>query len=294
MTHIPGALILSFEPGLNARAGVYAQKINSWSELKLVCKELKKPEVQARFKCICFDTIEIAAQLCQEFVCAQAGVQALGDVPYGKLYKAYELEFSKTIRSIAMLSYGICFACHTEIKDIAVPGSEAVVERIQPKLDRRAFDIINGLADVIGVGVMTFDEQGNQCRKLITSETPTVRAGNRFTFFPPVIDFSYNAVVDALTAAIEQEGVVNHAQIVDKVDEIREELNYNDLMTEARALWVQLVGSGENADEEMARRILKKVEIIFGRPMKLSEIAEGQEDLLQLAVIEMKDLAAEK
>lgn len=294
MTQIPGALILSFEPGLNARAGVYAQKINSWSELKLVCKELKKPEVQARFKCICFDTIEIAAQLCQEFVCAQAGVQALGDVPYGKLYKAYELEFSKTIRSIAMLSYGICFACHTEIKDITVPGSEAVVERIQPKLDRRAFDIINGLADVIGVGVMTFDEQGNQCRKLITSETPTVRAGNRFTFFPPVIDFSYNAVVDALTAAIEQEGVVNHAQIVDKVDEIREELNYNDLMTEARALWVQLVGSGENADEEMARRILKKVEIIFGRPMKLSEIAEGQEDLLQLAVIEMKDLAAEK
>lgn len=141
---------------------------------------------------------------------------------------------------------------------------------------------------------MTFDEQGNQCRKLITSETPTVRAGNRFTFFPPVIDFSYNAVVDALTAAIEQEGIVNHAQIVDKVDEVREELNYNDLMAEARALWTQLVGSGENADEEMARRILKKVEIIFGRPMKLSEIAEGQEDLLQLAVIEMKDLAAAK
>lgn len=38
MTNIPGALILSFEPGLNARAGVYAQKITSWSDLKQVTR----------------------------------------------------------------------------------------------------------------------------------------------------------------------------------------------------------------------------------------------------------------
>ena len=115
MTNIPGALVLSFEPGLNARAGVYAQKITSWSDLKLVCRQLAKPEVMNKFKCICFDTIEIAATMCQEFVCARAGVQSMGEVAYGKLYKEYELEFGKTIRSIAMLGYGCIFACQNKI-----------------------------------------------------------------------------------------------------------------------------------------------------------------------------------
>lgn len=294
MCSIPGALILSFEPGLNARAGVYAQKINNWSELKLVCRELKRPEVQEKFKCICFDTIEIAAQLCQEFVCAQAGVQSLGDVPYGKLYEAYRQEFSKTIRGIAMLGFGCCFASHTETKEIAVPGSDAVIERLQPKLDKRAFDVVNGLVDVIGVGVMTFDEKGNQCRKLITSETPTVRAGNRFTYFPPVIDFSYRAVLDALSDAIEKEGEINHAQIVDKVDNKYEEVDFSKVRAEAFDLWKQLVGEGENANEEVARTILKKAEMTFGRPIKLSEVSEDQKDLLYLVVLDMRDMLNNK
>lgn len=145
MCSIPNALILSFEPGLNARAGVYAQKITKWSDVKAVMRELQKPAVQERFKCICFDTIEIAATLCQEFVCAQAGVQTLADVPYGKLYKAYEIEFAKTIRTISMLGYGCIFACHTEVKEIPTSQENVTIERLQPKLDKRAFDILNGL-----------------------------------------------------------------------------------------------------------------------------------------------------
>ena len=40
----------------------------------------------------------------------------------------------------------------------------------------------------------------------------------------------------------------------------------------------------------MARTILKKAEIIFGHPVKLSEISEDQVDLLNLVVLEMEDL----
>lgn len=295
MCNIPGALVLSFEPGLNAHAGVYAQKISSWSELKAVCRELTKPAVQEKFKCICFDTIEIAATMCQDFVCARAGVQALGDVGYGKLYKEYEIEFGRTIRSIAMLGYGCVFACHTEVKTIDTGrGDDSVIERLQPKLDKRAFDIINGLVDIIGVGVMQFDEAGNQRRVLYTTETPTVRAGNRFAYFPPVIEFSYQAVLDSLSNAIEKEGQLNKASIVDKIDQTNETLDYNQLRTEAQNLWVQLVGTGEQANEEMARRIMKRVEMIFGQAKKISEITEDQVDLLNLVVLDMKDLAAEK
>lgn len=292
MAKIPGALVLSFEPGLNAHAGVFAQKINTWSEFKIVCKELKKPAVQEKFKCVCFDTIDIAAQLCQEFICAQAGVQSLGDVPYGKLYEAYRQEFSKAIRGIAMLGYGCVFAAHTETKEISIPGSDAVIERLQPKLDKRAFDVINSLVDIIGIGVMEFDEAGKPQRKLYTSETPTVRCGNRFTYFPPVIDFSYDAVLNSLCDAIEKEGEINKATIVDTIVESREELDYDVIRAEAMELWTKLVGTGENANAEMAQRILKKVEMIFGRPIKLSEITEDQIDLYQLVVIEMRELAS--
>lgn len=290
MCNVPGALILSFEPGLNAHAGVYAQKINSWSELKLVVRQLKDPAVMERFKCICFDTAEIAANMCQDFICARAGVQALGEVAYGKLYKEYELEFSRTMRTIAMLGYGIIWATHTEVKSIDM-GNETVVERIQPKLDKRAFDIINSLADVIGIGVMEFDEKGNPQRKLYTRETPTIKAGNRFTYFPSVIDFSYQAVLNNLAEAIEAEGANHNAKIVDKAtDEAVEDLNYDVIRAEANDLWRKLV----DKNPENAPRILKRVEMIFGRKIKLSEIMEDQVDLFNLVVLDMRDMCKEQ
>lgn len=293
MTNIPGALVLSFEPGLNARAGVYAQKITSWSDLKLVYRQLQKPEVMAKFKCVCFDTIEIAATMCQDFICSRAGVQAMSEVAYGKLYKEYELEFSRTIRGIAMLGYGCVFSCHTEIKNIET-GPDTFIEQIRPKLDRRAFDIINGLVDIIGIGVMKFDEKGVQKRVLYTSETPTIKAGNRFTFFPPVIDFSYEAVLNHLSDAIEAEATQNNATVVDSIVTTQDELNYKEIRAEMSELWKKLVGEGDNINEEMARRIMKRVEMIFGRVVKLSEISEDQVQLLQLVVMDMRDLAAEQ
>ena len=293
MTKIPGALVLSFEPGLNARAGVYAQKIASWSALKLVCRQLAKPDVMNKFKCVCFDTIEIAASMCQEFVCARAGVHSMGEVAYGKLYKEYDLEFGKTIRSIAMLGYGCIFACHTEVKSIEV-APEVVSEQIRPKLDKRAFDIINGLVDIIGIGVMKFDEKGERHRVLYTAETPTIKAGNRFTYFPPVIDFSYQSVLDNLSEAIEAEAINNNATVVDKIEVKQDKLDYNAIRNEAMQLWTKLGSAAdEAANEEMARRIQKRVEMIFGRQIKLSEITEDQVDLFNLVVMDMRDLAGE-
>ena len=293
MTNIPGALVLSFEPGLNARAGVYAQKITSWSDLKLVSRQLAKPEVMNKFKCVCFDTIEIAATMCQEFVCARAGVQAMSDVGYGKLYKEYEIEFAKTIRGIAMLGYGCVFACHTEVKNIEV-APEVVSEQIRPKLDKRAFDIINGLVDIIGIGVMKFDEKGERHRVLYTAETPTVKAGNRFTYFPPVIDFSYQSVLDSLSDAIEAEATNNNARVVDRIEIKQDKLDYNAIRAEASELWGKLVcGPDESVNDEMARRVQKRVEMIFGRQIKLSEITEDQVELFNLVVMDMRELAAE-
>jgi hypothetical protein len=44
----------------------------------------------------------------------------------------------------------------------------------------------------------------------------------------------------------------------------------------------------------MAARILKRVEMIFGRPIRLSEITEDQTDLYNLVLIDMRKLASEQ
>ena len=67
-------------------------------------------------------------------------------------------------------------------------------------------------------------------------------------------------------------------------------MNYEEIRKKAFNLWVELVGEGEDADAEMAQRILKKVEMIFGRQIKLSEITEDQVDLFNLVVLEMEDI----
>jgi hypothetical protein len=97
-----------------------------------------------------------------------------------------------------------------------------------------------------------------------------------------------------LSDAIEAEAVNNNATVVDKLEVKQDRLDYNAIRNEAMQLWTKLVSSDdEAANEEMARRIQKRVEMIFGRQIRLSEITEDQVDLFNLVVLDMRDLAAE-
>ena len=79
-TQMDGSLLLAFEPGYHALPGVMAQDVTSWTEMKQVCRELKKPEVQATFKAVIVDTIDIAADRCKKYICQQNGIEDLGDL----------------------------------------------------------------------------------------------------------------------------------------------------------------------------------------------------------------------
>lgn len=76
---MPGHLILAFERGYNALPGVMIQDITSWGEMKQVVRELKKPEVKAVYKSIIIDTVDVAADACQKYICNQLGIENIGD-----------------------------------------------------------------------------------------------------------------------------------------------------------------------------------------------------------------------
>ena len=116
-------------------------------------------------------------------------------------------------------------------------------------------------------------------------------AGSRFKYLAPKIEFGYEQLVNAIVDAIDKEAE-NGAAVVDKTEQVVEEkLDYNSLMAEAKDLWMKLVHPEEDGDEEMAKTILKKLEMTFGRQIKLSEITEDQVSLLELAVVDMRELA---
>lgn len=281
-TMAPDALVLAFEIGTNARPGAMIQKIDTWSTFKLVLRQLEKPEAKAKFSTICVDTVAIAYDLCEQFICAQNGVQKIGDIPYGGGYAALSKEFDGALRKITMMGYGLIMTCH--LKESSDENGEII--GYKPDLNNRCLKIVNGLVDIIGVITQTWDEHGESHRWIQTRSTPTIVAGSRYKYLAPRIPFGYNEFLEALGQAIDKEQE-NGAVVIDTAPvDTFEKLDYKAIRAEASELWTILV----EKDPENAPIILKKVEIIFGRPMKLSEITEDQVDLFNLVVLDMRDM----
>ena len=287
----PKNLLLGFEHGWNAIAGAMAVDITKWADYKQVLRQLEQPAAREMYDTITIDTVGLAWQMCEDFVCAQNGVQKISDIPWGGGYTACKKEFENCLRKITQLGYGLVVIAHVE-RRIEKRADDSEVEILGPAIPKRAYEIVNQLVDIIGYIDITWDEEGNSERWLYTRKTPTVMAGSRFKYLEPKIKFGYNELVNAISDAIDKAEKLDGATVVDKSERVIEEaLDYNAIRAEASALWKQLVGEGENANAEMAKTILKKVEMIFGRTMKLSEITEDQVDLFNLVVIEMRDLA---
>lgn len=259
-------------------------------DFKLVLRQLEKPEAKEMYDTITIDTIGIAWDLCEQYICAQNGVQKISDIAWGGGYSACKKEFESCLRKITQLGYGLVIIAHVE-KRIEKRADDSEIEILGPAIPKRAYEIVNQLVDIIGYIDITWDAEGNSERWLYTRKTPTVMAGSRFKYLSPRIKFGYQELVDAIADAIEKSEELDGAQVVDKQERVVEDkLDFNSLMKEAHSLWNELVHPDDGGDAEMAKTILKKIEIIFGHPTKISEITEDQVDLLQLVVLDMKDL----
>ena len=282
----PKNLLCAFEKGYNAIAGVRPIDITKWSDFKLVLRQLEKPEARQMYDTVTLDTIGIAWEMCEQFICAQNGVQKIADIPWGGGYSACKKEFEACLRKITQLGFGLVIIAHVD-KRIEKRADDDEVEILGPAIPKRAYEIVNQLVDIIGYIDVTWDEEGNSERWLYTRKTPTVMAGSRFKYLAPKIKFGYNELVSAISDAIDKSEKLDGAVVVDTIEQVIEEkLDYKAIREEASMLWKTLV----EKDPENAPIILKKVEMIFGRPMKLSEITEDQVDLFNLAVLDMRDM----
>ena len=286
----PKNLLLGFEHGWNAIGGVKAIDVTKWADFKLILRQLEKPEAKTMYDTITIDTIGIAWDACEQYICAQNGVQKIADIPWGGGYSACKKEFESCLRKITQLGYGLVIIAHVE-RRIEKRADDSEVEILGPAIPKRAYEIVNQLVDIIGYIDVTWDEEGNSERWLYTRKTPTVMAGSRFKYLAPKIKFGYQELVNAIAEAIEKSEKIDGAKVVDKQENIIEKtLSFNEVRNEAMELWNKLI----ELDPENSKIILKKVEMVFGRVMKLSEITEDQVDLFNLVVLDMRDLLKEQ
>ena len=287
-SRFPQNLLIAFEKGYNAIDGIKAIDINKWGDFRQVLKQLEKPEAREMYDTITIDTTTIAYEMCEQFVCSQNGVQSIRDIPWGQGWALTKKEFESCLRKITMLGYGLVLISHIETRKEKT-ANDSEIEILAPSMPKRCYEVVNQIVDIIGYIATEWDEDGNSHRWLYTRQTPTVMAGSRFPYLAPKIKLGYDDLVNAINEAIDKQRDLDGATVVDKLEKPQqeEELNFDAIREEASKIWAKLV----NEDPANAEKILKKVEMIFGRKLKLSEITEDQKEPFFLVLLEMREMA---
>lgn len=286
---MPGALLLAFERGYNALPGVVAQDITTWGEMKQTMRELKKPEVKERFKSIIVDTVDIAADLCQKYICSQLGIENIGDGGWATNgWAKYKKEFEDTFRTLAQLGYAVVFISHDKEKTIS-PQNAKEYQQIGSSMQSSALAIIENMSDIIGYAHPKMTENGSRMVLTLRSEDNSVRCGCRFRYIDSEIDFTYDALTKALNKAIDDEAWETNNQFVTserQVAPILKEYNYDALMEEFQTLAGGLM---ERDSATNGPKITQIIDKYLGKGKKIAEATRDQAEFIYLIVNEIKE-----
>ena len=291
----PNALLLAFEKGYNALAGVRPQPINSWAEFKKVLRQLKDVRAKEMFETIIIDTADIAYDYCTKYICDNAqrsdggyGVDSISDIPFGKGYGMVEKEFDTALRSIVQMDYGLVIISH-ETDKVFTDEAGNQFNKIVPTLDKRANNICARMCDIVGYSRAVTDKDGNLTTKLFMRGTPRYEAGSRFKYTPDFIDFSYDNLVNAIATAIDQQAEEDGAQYFtdtrnNAYEDTTKDLNFDELMKNCNNLIKEMI---DNNSEEVFKefyqpRIVQITDRYLGRGQKMSQCSREQVEALSL------------
>lgn len=281
-SQMPGAILLAFEKGYNALPGVMAQDITSWGDMKQVFRELKKPAVKEKFQSIVVDTIDIAADMCQKYICDQNDISALGELGFGKGWTFFKNEFSLIFRGLTQLGYAVVFIGHD--KEIVDDNGGRT---IRPALGNSTRAIITGMADIIGYAHQ--DKNYSQSILTIRCRDDSIECGGRFKYIKSEFPMSYDNLVNELRIAIEKEAAEHDNKYITNEKIVATETpvyDYETLMKEFKGLVEAIM----EEDEGNAGKITAIIERYLGKGKKASEIMPYQAEFLALINEDLREL----
>ena len=286
-TQMGNSLLLAFEPGYHALPGVMAQDITSWSEMRQVYRELKKPEVQEVYKAVIVDTIDIAADRCKKYICQQNGIEDLGDLGYGKGWTKFKDEFNEIFRGLTQLGYAVFFIGHHK-ESILTDANGVSKTVIRPSLSNSVKEVIAGMADIYG-----YSHQLNKNEMSVLTLRSTdgsIECGCRFKYIEPQITLSYQNLIDTLTKAIDKEAAEHGGKFVtdEKIPVVAVEKTYDfDAMMEKVQM---LISDLMTKNQTNAVKITAIIDKYLGKGKKVSECTPTQCEQLELIIQDLEDL----
>lgn len=293
-SHFPGAILCAFEKGYNALADVFAQPINSWADFKKVINQLKQPAAAEKFQTVVVDTGDIAYDMCVKYICARESTadkvyETIGDIPYGKGYTLAMQEYDEQFRKILQMNYGLVIISHDKDKTFKDESGQEY-NKIVPTLDNRAALVCERTCDIIGYAREVNTENGPQTR-LFLRGTPRYEAGSRFRYTPDSIEFSYEALVNAIGDAVEKEAAHGANRVTDqsqaaKIYAEEETYDFKSMMDEFQDVVGKLVQKSPN----MASKITSIVDQHLGKGKKVGDCTEANAPQLDLILYDLKAL----
>lgn len=284
----PKSLLLAFEKGYAAIPGVKAAPINSWSEFLKILKQLKDPKAKELYETIVIDTVDIAYDYCEQYICQLHGVDNIKEIPYGQGFTLAAKEFDTKLRQIVQMDYGLVLISHAQDKTFTdETGKE--YNKIVPTLGNKPRLIATRMCDIIGYSRTIQNEAGETKTLLFMRGTPRFEAGSRFKYTPPYIEFSYNnlvkAIADAIDKQLEEDGAVGTEQRQNLYK--TEELDFDKLMGDFKTITTKLMD--KNA-QVFGPKIVEVVERNLGKGKKVAEMTRDQVEVLDIIVYELKEL----
>lgn len=277
--------------------------INSWAEFKKVLKQLKEPEVKQKFETVILDTADIAYDYAEKYVCANAkradggfGVDAIGDIPFGKGYTMVAKEFDESLRSIVQMDYGLVLISHAVDKTFKDEQGQEF-NQIVPTLGSKPRNIVSRLCDIIGYSRAVQDNEGHTSTKLFMRGTPRYIAGSRFKYTPDYIDFTYKDLVKAISDAIDKQMEEDGSEYFTNernnlYTDTTQELNFDELIETFNKIVNTLIS---NNDEDTFKsywqpRIVQITDKYLGKGQKVNQCSREQVEALDLIVTDLKEL----
>lgn len=282
-----GALILACEDGTRAISGAYVVQIRSWADIRNVMRLLKDPRMKERYKAIALDTLDIAASLCEKYVCNQLGIATLGEGGWTKNgWATFKKEFEEVFRTIALEGFAVLFISHAKEKTFTRPDGTEYTKTV-PTVSESVNSIVKGMSDIIAYGYQDF---GTNDRYMVLRSDNTIEAGCRFPYIESVIPFGYQSLVDAINKAIDEEekrkgsaAVTNEKRVA--IGPVN--LDYDQLVDEFNAIAAEKMS--ENA-EAYQPRIVSIIEKYLGRGKKFTEATRDQVEQMSLIIDDLKEL----
>lgn len=171
----PEVLFLSTEPGVKALS-VYSVFVKNWDEfVKYIDLLIAQP---GRYKNVCVDTVDLAFDMCEEWVCKKFAVNHASEGEWGQVWSAIRKEFAGQMARLAASNRGVILISHAkfrEVKGRSKTHDQTVRDLVVPSMSNQARQVVEPMVDIWGYYEYNSDNE----RVLHIQGADDFSAGNR-------------------------------------------------------------------------------------------------------------------